>query len=88
MVLVPRPREKILEEYYRIYHNGFGNMGDYYVAVLSAKDAADYAKKSAENDSLLGEEGKKLFEEIFEYVLKYEVETGEMKPDLGYTSSN
>ncbi|SDL89991.1 hypothetical protein [Kriegella aquimaris] len=76
------------KEYYRIYHNGFGNMGDYYVAVLSAKDAADYAKKSAENDLLLGEEGKKLFEEIFEYVLKYEVETGEMKPDLGYTSSN
>lgn len=76
------------KEYYRIYHNGFGSMGDYYVAVISAKDAQDYEKKSAENDVLIGEEGKKLFGEMFEYVLKYEVETGEMRPDLGYSPSN
>lgn len=76
------------KEYYRIYHNGFGNIGDYYVAVVSAKDAQDYAKKSAENDALLGEEGKKLFGEMFKYVLKYEAETGEMLPELGYSASN
>lgn len=73
---------------YRIFHNGFGNMGDYYVAVLSAKDAEDYAKKSKANDVLLGEEGKKLFGQIMEYVLKYEVETGEMHPELAYSPTN
>ncbi|MCK0146960.1 hypothetical protein MWU78_14985 [Arenibacter sp. F26102] len=76
------------KEYYRIYHNGFGNMGDYYLAVISAIDAEDYAKKSKENEALLGEEGKKLFDEVFSYVLKYETETGEMHPDLAYTPSN
>ncbi len=75
------------KEYYRIFHNGFGNMGDYYVAVVAAKDAEDYAKKSKENDALLGEEGKKLFGEMMEYVLKYEVETGRMHPELAYSPS-
>lgn len=73
------------KEYYRIYHNGFGGMGDYYVAVLSAIDEEDYAKKSKANEVLLGEEGKKLFDEVFQYVFKYEVESGGMHPDLGYT---
>ncbi|PXX24585.1 hypothetical protein [Arenibacter sp. ARW7G5Y1] len=76
------------KEYYRIYHNGFGNMGDYYLAVISAVDAEDYAKKSKENEALLGEEGKKLFDEVFKYVLKYETETGRMHPELAYTPSN
>lgn len=76
------------KEYYRVYHNGFGNMGDYYVVVLSAKDAEDYEKKSAANDVLIGVEGKELLGEMFKYVLKYEVETGEMRPDLSYSPSN
>lgn len=73
------------KEYYRIYHNGFGTMGDYYVAVLSAIDEEDYAKKSKANEILLGEEGKKAFDEVFEYVYKYEVESGSMHPNLGYS---
>ena len=76
------------KEYYRIYHNGFGTMGDYYLAVVSAVDEEDYAKKSKANEALLGEEGKKLFGELFGYVLKYETETGEMHPDFAYTPSN
>ena len=60
-------------------------MGDYYVAVLSAKDAEDYAKKSKENDVLLGVEGDKLFGDMMKYVMKYEVETGEMLPDAAYS---
>ncbi len=80
--------KKGAKEHYRIFHNGFGNMGDYYVAVVAAKDAEDYAKKSKENDDLLGEEGKKLFSEMFDYVLKYEVETGKMHPELAYSPSN
>ncbi|WP_373059289.1 hypothetical protein [Zunongwangia sp. H14] len=92
---VPQLREKMIalkdlferkgsKMYYRIYHNGFGNIGDYYVAVISAKDAIDYAKKSAENQKLLGEEGEKAFEEMMQYVSSYEVTSGEMRPDLSY----
>lgn len=76
------------KEYYRIYHNGLGTTGDYYLAVISAKDAQDMARKTAENEELLGEEGKKLFDEMFKYVSKYEVETGTMRPELAYSPSN
>lgn len=79
--------KKGAKEYYRIYHNGFGNMGDYYLAVISAKDAQDLARKTAESDALLGEEGEKLFKEIFKYVSSYTVERGRMLPDLAYTPS-
>ena len=78
--------QKGSKEYYRIYHNGFGNMGDYYLAVLSAVDAEDAIKKSKENQELLGEEGKKLFDEVFSFVNKYEVESGGMHPELAYSS--
>lgn len=77
--------QKGSKEYYRIYHNGFGNMGDYFLAVLSAVDAEDAAKKSKENQELLGEEGKKLFDEVFSFVNKYEVESGSMHPELAYS---
>ncbi|AKA33860.1 hypothetical protein [Flagellimonas lutaonensis] len=80
--------KKESKEYYRIYHNGFGAEGDYYVAVVSAKDAEDYARQSKENEALLGEEGKKLFGEMFRYVLRYETDEGQMRPDLGYAPSN
>ncbi|MBD1261092.1 hypothetical protein HZY62_10870 [Maribacter polysiphoniae] len=73
------------KEYYRVYHNGFGTMGDYYVAVLSAIDEEDYAKKSKANQVLLGEEGKKVFDDVFKYVYKYEVESGSMHPELSYS---
>ena len=70
--------------HYRIYRSGFGNVGDSYVAVISAKDAMDYDSKSAENDKLLGEDGQKLFNEMFEYVSAYQVKRGAMRPDLAY----
>ncbi|MEZ4793048.1 MAG: hypothetical protein R2783_06200 [Gelidibacter sp.] len=74
------------KEQYRIYHSGFGTMGEYYLAVISAKDEASYAKTSDENDKLLGDEGKKLFGEMLVLLDRYEVKTGAMRPDLGYTS--
>lgn len=70
--------------HYRIYHSGFGNVGNYYVAVISAKDAQDYDMMSAENDKLIGEEGQKLFEEMFNYVDTYSVKRGGMRPELAY----
>lgn len=73
------------KEYFQIYHSGFGTKNDFYTAVIAAKDAQDYAKKSSENEVLLGEEGEKLFAEMFKYVSKYEVETGGMRPELAYS---
>ncbi|TRO66746.1 hypothetical protein [Christiangramia sabulilitoris] len=69
---------------YRVYRSGFGNMGDSFVAVLSAKDAMDYDSRSTENQKLLGEEGDKLFDELFDYVDAYSVKRGGMRPDLSY----
>lgn len=70
--------------HYRIYRSGFGNMGDSFVAVISAKDAMDYDTRSAENQKLLGAEGEKLFDEMFEYVDAYSIKRGAMRPDLAY----
>lgn len=71
--------------YYRIYRSGFGTMGDYFVAVISAKDAQDYARISAENEKLLGEEGRQKFREVMDLVSEYDVASGGMKPDLAYS---
>ena len=95
---VPALREKMLEikelykekgakENYRVYRNGFGSDGDYYLVVISAKDAQSYAQISDETEELLGQEGKMLFEDMMQYVKKYETETGSMRPDLAYTSN-
>ncbi|NEW78157.1 MAG: hypothetical protein GZ086_01780 [Gelidibacter sp.] len=79
--------KKGAKEHFRIYRAGFGTMGDYFLAVVSAKDAQDYARQSDENDVILGEDGKKLFEDMFKYVEKYESKTGGMRPDLSYSAS-
>ena len=70
--------------HYRIYRSGFGNMGDFFVAVISAKDAMHYDKMSSENRELIGEEGQKVFDEMFDYVDAYNVQRGGMRPDLSY----
>jgi hypothetical protein len=79
---------KAAKQHFRIYRNGFGSQGDYYLVVISAKDAQSYAQISGETDKLLGEEGEKLFDELMQYVHKYESRTGRMRPDLAYTAIN
>ena len=79
--------EKGAKQHFRIYRNGFGSTGDYYLVVISAKDAQSYAKTSEETDKLLGEEGEKLFEDLMQYVHKYESKPGSMRPDLAYTAN-
>lgn len=71
--------------HYRIYRSGFGQMGNTFTAVISAKDAEDYSRISAENDKLLGDEGNLKFEELFDLVSDYRSITGRMRPDLAYT---
>lgn len=80
--------QKEAKQHFRIYRNGFGSKGDYYLVVISAKDAQTYENTSDETDVLLGKEGERLFDEMMRYVHKYESKTGHMRPDLGYVSQN
>lgn len=70
--------------HYRIYRSGFGQMGNRIVAVVSAKDAQEYARLSAENYEVIGEEGRKKFGEIMDLVSDYRSVQGQMRPDLAY----
>jgi hypothetical protein len=74
------------KEYYRVYHSGYGTTNEYYLVAISAKDEQSYAKQSDENDIVLGDEGKKLLDDLFENISHYEPETGYMLPDLSYTA--
>lgn len=78
--------KKGAKQHYRIYHNSFGSTGDYYVAVVSGKDPVSYAQVNDDTNKLLGEEGKKLFDEMMKYVLKMDIKSGWMLPDLSYTA--
>ncbi|HWR94033.1 MAG TPA: hypothetical protein VN192_02400 [Flavobacterium sp.] len=73
--------------HYRIYHSGFGSQNEYYLAVISAKDALSYAQNAAENKILLGEEGKKAFDELYKNISRYEPITGSIMPDLSYRAT-
>ncbi|MBP0903926.1 hypothetical protein ACFSKN_05625 [Mariniflexile gromovii] len=78
--------KKGLKEQFRIYQSGFGAPEEFYVAVLSAKDAQDYIKTSDEAEAQYGEEGKKLFDELFSSISRYETKSGVMRPDLAYVA--
>jgi hypothetical protein len=71
---------------YRVYRSGFGNMDTYFMVAVAAKSAEDFEKMSAENKNLLGDEGKKLHQEILKLTSRYEAVTGSMRPDLAYAS--
>ena len=75
------------KEYYRVYHSGFGTLGEYFLVVISAKDELSYAKQSAENDALLGDEGKKLLDDLFKNISRYDPVTGYLVPDLSYKAT-
>tara|TARA_R110000868_G_scaffold5821_4_gene34107 strand:- start:4659 stop:5414 length:756 start_codon:yes stop_codon:yes gene_type:complete len=72
--------------YYRVYKSGFGTDGEYYMVAVAAKDAEDYAKKSNENETLIGEELQSAINEMYFNSLRYEKIEGMIRPDLGYSS--
>lgn len=78
--------KKGAKEYFRVYHSGFGNVDEYFLVSISAKDAKSYETTSDETEALFGDEGKKLMREMFVLLDKYETKTGWMRPDLGYTA--
>ncbi|SDR89787.1 hypothetical protein [Gramella sp. MAR_2010_147] len=73
--------------HYRLYKSGFGNMGSYYMVAVSAKSAEDMEQKRNENMQLLGEEGKKMFEDLKNDFSDQEVVTGYIKPELSYLNN-
>lgn len=75
------------KEYYRVYHSGFGTLGEFYLVVISAKDELSYVKQSDENDALIGDEGKTLLDDLFQNISRYDPVTGYILPDLSYTAT-
>lgn len=71
--------------YYRVYKNGFGTMGDFYLVAAASTDPVAFETAGAANDKLLGEEAKPLFTEVMKYITKIEEVSGYMRPDLAYT---
>lgn len=74
------------KEYYRVYHSGYGTLGEFFLVVISAKDEQSYAKQSEENEALLGDEGKKLLDDLFKNISRYDPVTGYILPSLSYTA--
>jgi hypothetical protein len=70
--------------HYRVYRSGFGTPAEYYMVAIAAKDAEEYARKGAENDALIGEEGQKIMGDLFGNLLKHEEIRGDIRRDLMY----
>jgi len=53
----------------------------------AAKNSTDYSAKVTANNVLLGDEWPKLYNELRSNLLKFEVFTGSMRPEMAYTPS-
>lgn len=71
--------------YYRVYHSGFGNRGEYYMVAIAAKDAADYEAKITANNELLGEEWQGVYSDFMGTLHEYDLVEGWMRPDMAYS---
>lgn len=70
--------------HYRFYISGFGNPESYVLVSSSAESPLEYAKRSEENQKLLGKDAGKLWKELSQYVTKMEHIEGNMMPELSY----
>jgi hypothetical protein len=70
---------------YRVYRSGFGAPNDFFMVAIAGQDAVSYEQSSVANDALLGKDAKPAFDKVMEYVTKFEVIPGNMRPDLAYT---
>jgi len=75
------------KSHYRVYFSGFGNPESYIMVANAAASALDYEKQRDENNKLLGEDAKKLWDELMQYVTKIKYTEGYMMPELSYTPS-
>uniref|UniRef100_UPI0030DD3D91 hypothetical protein n=1 Tax=uncultured Planktosalinus sp. TaxID=1810935 RepID=UPI0030DD3D91 len=60
------------KSHYRVYFSGFGNPEAYLMVANAAASALELEKQSDENRKLLGEDSKKLWDELMQYVTKIE----------------
>lgn len=79
-------KEKGSKEYYRVYRNGFGQMENYFMVSISAKDDIDLAQRGKANRALLGsfEERWETFSKLLNHLERMEEYGGETRPDLSY----
>lgn len=80
-------QEKNSKIHYRLYKSGFGNMGYYYMVAVAAESPEEMEKKRNENDDLLGDEGKALFDEIENTGTEMKTVTGYIMPELSYVNN-
>ncbi len=73
---------------YRLYRSGFGEKENYYLVVVGAKSAEEYAKMSSENNALLGDEGKELYGKLLQITSGIKNVSGTAREDLSYTPGN
>ena len=55
------------------------------MVAAAAKNPADYSAKVTANNELLGDEWPKLYGELRSHLMKFEVVSGRMRPDMGYS---
>ena len=70
---------------YRVYRSGFGAPNDFFMVAIAAKDPVTYEQNSVSNQALLGDDAKPAFDNLMDYVTKFEVIPGNMRPDLAYS---
>lgn len=70
---------------YRVYRSGFGAPNDFFMVAIADKDPLTYEQNSLANQALLGDAAKPVFDKVMEYVTKFEVIPGNMRPDLAYS---
>lgn len=80
-------KEKNSTSYYRVYRSGFGNMDNYYMVAIAAKDPVAMEQQGAANDKLLGDEAAAVFGKVLGLALRFEEYTGSVRPELGYMPS-
>ncbi|WP_310379802.1 hypothetical protein [Flavobacterium sp.] len=73
--------------YFRVYHSGYGTLGEYFLIAVSAKDEQAHAIQSTENNKLLGEEIKPLMDDLLQSISRYDPMTGYIRTDLSYTAT-
>ncbi len=77
--------KKDSKSHYRVYFSGFGNPESYIMVAGAAENAREHAKQVDANNKLLGEDSKKLWDELTQYVTRIEHMEGNMVPRLSYT---
>lgn len=75
------------KEYFRVYHSGYGTLGEFFLVAVSAKDEQSYAIQSDANDKLLGDEIKPLMDDLLQNISRYDPITGYIRPDLSYITT-